>query len=62
MELDFESLFADCLSSLTEANGGSLSTALWEMGIDDESEQGKAIKKWFGWDDEEDYDEDEEDE
>ena len=60
MELDFESLFADCLSGLVEECGGSIETALDQLTYDEEERQ--AIKEWFGWDDEEDYDEDEEDE
>ena len=60
MELDFEELAASALSALVESNGGSLDTALWEIGIEFDSEEGKAIREWFGWDDEDDYDEDEE--
>lgn len=58
-ELDFEVLFCKALTEVVEHNGGSLDSALYDMGIQFESETGKAIRDWYGWDDEYDEEEDE---
>ena len=61
VKLDFENLFYKALNNLTDVNGGNLDSALYDMGIQFESETGKAIRKWFGWEDDQDeYAEDEE--
>lgn len=62
MKLDFEKLFEKALSETIDNNGGSLYDALYEFGIDYDSEEGQAIKEWFGWEEEpEDYEDEEED-
>ena len=55
-----EELFAKALATLIEQNGGSMEQALDDLGVQDERDR-KPIKEWFGWDDEEDsnYEEDE---
>lgn len=47
------------LSELVEHEGGSIESALDHMVIRKEEER-KAIKKWFGWDDEEELPEEDE--
>lgn len=61
MKLKFEELFSDALGALVSECGGSIETALDEMYVRD-IETRDAIRKWFGWDDEEYDEEDEEDE
>jgi len=48
-----EELFAKALATLIEQNGGSMETALDDLGVQDERDR-KPIKEWFGWDDEQD--------
>ena len=54
---ELNNLASKALCALVEANGGSIESALDDMRIGDEDER-KAIKEWFGWEDEEEYDDD----
>ena len=45
-----EELFGNALSALVCAEGGSLETALDDMGVSDQNTRDQ-IAKWFGWDD-----------
>lgn len=58
MKQDFEELFSKALATLIEQNGGSIETALDDMGIQDERDR-EPIKEWFGWDKDEDIDDEE---
>ena len=48
---ELEELASKALCALVGANGGSIESSLDDMRIDDEGER-KAIKKWFGWEEE----------
>lgn len=50
-KLKFKELFSKALSALIESNGGSMEQALDDMKITSEEDR-KAIKIWFGWEEE----------
>ena len=61
MKLDYAKLFFTAINAMLDNNGGSLETALCEIGIEWDSEEGKEIRKEYDWDDEEMFYEEEED-
>ena len=47
-----EELLASAINALLDENGGSLETAMDDMGIKDDATR-KEIKEWFNWDEDE---------
>ena len=52
MELDYSKLFFSAINTMIDNNGGSLQTALSDIGIEWDSEEGKEIRKAYDWEDE----------
>ena len=57
MQLDFAKLFSTALANEIDAVGGSIETALDDLGIYNEATR-QAIKEWFGWEEADDEEED----
>ena len=56
MELNYKVLFIKAVEAMLDQNGGSLSQALDDLGINWDSEEGKQIRTDFDWEDEDKLD------